>query len=288
MLSHFLRFKRAFLRSAGTPFGSAGLCLLVACGVAWGIACSGGESGPTSSSATPDASVAEKPDAVGRWNVESVRLSVREPLILRWDSATGEVTEREILGKGPFKPVARESPPGASLASLEAGRYSVRVIPGRLGSALLRLDTKTGEVWLLHLNTRPRRWVSIPVRGSTAEAAKFAEKAIQAKKKEAGAPTPGAAENPTLEQLVELLEAKENPQDVRAGMPDLIVIHYPEAATQALLPSLQDDDPVVVVSVIDALPVAKDPSVAPALQPLLSHPDDRVAEAVRRKLGGAK
>jgi hypothetical protein len=108
-------------------------------------------------------------DARDRWQTQSIRLSVKKPLIIRWDTATGEVTERLILGDGSFKTVARELPPGASLDPIEVGRYLVDVIPGRRGSALLRLDTVTGQVWLVHLNVKPRRWIAIPVQGSAAK-----------------------------------------------------------------------------------------------------------------------
>ncbi len=134
------------------------LLQLSVCAIAIGTlaACGGGEG---ESDRQADV-LSESAASAGRWKLYSIRMYVPDALLLRFDSATGEMTFRKTIEKGPFHPITRQIAPGAS-ERVEPGRYTVRVIPDRKGSFMIRTDTRSGRVWMLAFAIQAKIWMDL-------------------------------------------------------------------------------------------------------------------------------
>lgn len=240
---------------------------------------------------------------IGRYQTEAVRLGVNRPLFLLTDTATGQVFRRSILGAQTFRPVTEEPAPGASLETPVTGRYDVKVVPGRGGSALLRLDSVTGETWSLQLGGTQKAWYVIPSELAQAdgkpESFRAAPKAaappvsIPRVPKAAAAghnPPPAASVPARLTPIEPMLEVLTEP-----GFEEELVIWtgahlasiYPAEAAELLTGALSDGNPKVMVSIIEALEFDDDGRVRGALEAVKGHSDATVAEAATSKLGAA-
>lgn len=189
----------------------------------------------------------------------------------------------------------------------EVGRY--RVLALRAGSPLLvRTDSLTGQTWRLELGDRrpDRRWEP------------FLEPAPPAAERETG-PQPAASgeaaegedappavaraaqpANPTPSRpryrparagfadedwplLAKSLSSDTHP-DIRAWAAEQLGRLDTPEAVPPLIGALGDDHPPVVVSAIEALVQTGDERAAPAIRPLLRHPNADVQEAAERAL----
>lgn len=216
-----------------------------------------------------------------RWRIEATRTGVARPIFIRWDTATGEVTYRPIMGRGSFEPVAQETPPAADEA-VQLGRFEVSVIPATKGASLLRLDTVTGRVWIVKLRMRTWRWIELPT-----DASQKAARSGPLPKIPVSAPAANTASVvPKLEILLELLSADDTTSDILVVVASMLATHYPESAAEPLLEVLRTTpDSEVAITVIEVLPLDRDPSIAAKLEPFTEHADQVVAAAAQKKLG---
>ncbi len=231
---------------------------------------------------------------VGRYRTEAVRLGVQRPLLLLIDTATGMVLQSNVLGAKTFRPVAEDPAPGGELESKIPGRYDVKVVPGRRGSALLRLDTLTGQTWFLQLSSTQQRWSEItssldaeaeevgnespPRTGSTAERGRgSSQRAVKAGSKE-------PASEPPAENLLEVLTKSEYETDLRIWTAQKMADLYPARAVEFLGTRVASEAPKVAVALIERLELDTDASVRSALESHREHEEPTIARAVRKKL----
>jgi hypothetical protein len=221
---------------------------------------------------------------IGRWNIEAVRLGVNRPLFILSDSATGAVSARAILAKGGFKPVAPETPPGVNLDPKAAGRFEISVVPGKGGSAILRLDTVTGRVWTHQLSARKKSWVEV----SNAAASKPVE---TAKAGPGGSKMVVPAQEPQKIPIGPLLEVVNDPemdQSFRVWTGGLLAEAYPSKTLDLLSTKIVSSDPELMVGMIGELDLSQDPSLRSRLAPFAKNPNASVASAAKKKLAATK
>lgn len=98
-----------------------------------------------------------------RFTLRTVSLRRDPPLLLRIDTATGQVWRMGLMDEGRWLPLI-EGPDGVpSPGASRSGRYAVRAAGGRGrgGPTLLRTDRVTGRVWRKG-STNQGPWVLIP------------------------------------------------------------------------------------------------------------------------------
>jgi len=115
-----------------------------------------------------------------RYDVSMVSLKRGAPLVLRVDTATGEVWRMGLMGPGEWEAL-REGPEGApSAGEAEPGRYSVKsVVQMRGAPTLVRSDLRTGRIWRKGA-TNLGAWVAVPNPGEEPPEPKAAEAAAPA------------------------------------------------------------------------------------------------------------
>jgi hypothetical protein len=240
-----------------------------------------------------------------RYRTEVVRLGVSRPLFMLIDTATGRVETRTVLGNQMFRPLAAPPPPGAELEPRLPGRYDVKVVPGRRGSALLRLDTVTGKTWFFQLGASQKNWRVLD-RLTEEEAATESEAP-------AGAPSPGQprqegatgstdapppatqamadsgdgrSEN-ELEGLREVLGDSSYDIQLRIWTAKHMAELYPVEAAEMASAQLSSDDPRILVAIADTAQLDPDGRVRTAFEGLAGHQDKKVAAAIAARIGGA-
>jgi hypothetical protein len=137
-----------------TAVGRAVQILLSSIVIACLMACGGDGD---SSGGDADDELSSPAATAGRWKVETIRMFVPKPLLLRFDTATGETTFRETLGRGAFVPLAKEIPPGVK-GRVEPGHFVFDVMPDRKGSFIIRTDTKSGRIWNISFSISTKVW----------------------------------------------------------------------------------------------------------------------------------
>jgi len=238
------------------------------------------------------ASVDASSDSLGRYQTESVRLGVSRPLFLLIDTATGRVYRRNILGAQKFQPVSDEPAPGDDLEPQRVGRYDVKVVPGRRGSALLRLDTVTGKTWFLQLSPAQREWYAIPSSLEDEIPARVSGGATSLTPHKASgdggvASTSKEPKKPPIKALLEVLIDRTYDTQLRIWTAGHMAGIYPVEAAQLAGTELADDDPRILLAVIDEVAFDPDGQVRAALVALQGHADERVAAALEARLGAS-
>jgi len=154
-------------------------CLLILLGQGW----SGG-----SAADDPAAAVSPSPE---RFILRPVTLRRGPPLLLRVDTATGQLWRMGVMDEGRWEPLV-EGPDGVPSPGASApGRYSVRPIGQRRGGpTLVRTDHLTGRSWRKG-STGKGPWVLIPIPEEEASAGEEASPGEEASAEE---PAEGAVE----------------------------------------------------------------------------------------------
>jgi hypothetical protein len=126
------------------------VCLLFLLGRTWG----GGSAADDES-----AVVSGSPE---RFIIRPVSMRRGSPLLLRVDTATGQVWQMGLMDEGRWGPLL-EGPDGVpSPGATEPGRYSIRPVGQRRGGpTLVRTDAVTGRNWRKG-STSKGPWVLIP------------------------------------------------------------------------------------------------------------------------------
>ncbi|MFT5694251.1 MAG: hypothetical protein ACI9QQ_000224 [Myxococcota bacterium] len=233
---------------------------------------------------------------IGRYQTEAVRLGVNRPLFLLTDTATGQVFQRSILGAQTFRPVTEEAAPGAHLETPIAGRYDVKVVPGRGGSAILRLDSVTGATWSLQLGGTQRTWYVIPSELSQGDdkpesfraAPEAASTPHEPRAAAAGHQAPSTALTPArlppIEAMLEVLTEPGFEEELAIWTGSHLASIYPAEAAELLTGQLAEGNPKVMVSIIEALEFDEGGRVQTALEAVKGHSDEAVAAAATSKL----
>jgi hypothetical protein len=237
---------------------------------------------------------------IGRYQTEAVRLGVNRPLFLLTDTATGQVFQRSILGAQTFRPVTEEAAPGAHLEAPVAGRYDVKVVPGRGGSAILRLDSATGETWSLQLGGTQKAWYMIPSELSQGdgkpESFRAAPKAAAQAPRVPRAAAAGhqalsapsvPARIPPIQPMLEVLTESGFEEELAIWTGAHLSSFYPAEAAELLTGKLADGNPKVMVAIIEALEFDEGGRVRTALEAVKGHSDAAVAAAATAKLSAA-
>lgn len=236
-------------------------------------------------------------DAVGRYRSESIRLGVTRPLFLLIDTATGLVLERPILGAQKFRPVGTDPAPGANLDPLVNERFDVKIVPGRRGSALLRLDTATGAAWFYQLSAKQAAWQVLPSTldeelkkpsadtddaDANGEAASGSLSSTGPAALQVGRAAPES--RPPIEAMIEVLTEPGFEPELRVWTADHMAGIYPVEAAELLSVKLQTADRRVMLAIIEKVALDSEGQVRAALEKLKGHADKKVAAAVNEKL----
>ena len=120
-------------------------------------------------SAAPEA--AALPPQGERYDLRVIGLQRKPPVILRTDSATGQVWRMGVLGPGRWEAL-REGPEGVpSPGADEPGRYVVHSVKLLRGAPnLVRMDLYTGRIWRKG-SLNAGAWVAVPNPGEEPPAA---------------------------------------------------------------------------------------------------------------------
>ncbi len=154
----------------------------------------------------------------------------------------------------------------------QAGRYRVNVIKSRTrgGVTLMRSDSSTGEVWLMEdLFADGALWVA----------------AVGADRPQIAAVEPEPDTPDELRLFIETL-AGNSPAEMRAFAAAQLGAGDAEIGVPALLAAVDDDDPDVLVAVVEALGQTGDARALAAVGRLRSHPDPEVKAAAEAVLTG--
>ncbi len=272
------------------------VCILVPCvalvGLGSLIGCGLEPDGSHKDSASRGA--AESADAassIGRYRTEAIRLGVSRPLLILVDTATGMVQQRAILGAQRFRPVTEEPAPGADLEPKIPGRYDVKVVPGRRGSALLRLDSVTGDTWVAQLGGARSEWLLITSALNDVKQ-KQPPKALpnastpaeEAGGRSAATGAAGGKKQPPVESLLEVVTQPEYENELRVWTAGFMAQLYPREAIDLLTSDLASKEPGVAVSIVEGLEFDAQGETRAALDRLRKHDVPGVAAAVNAKL----
>ncbi len=282
------RSKRRDSRGSATP-GTLLAPLILLC-AALALACGGG--GDPAETTAPQSAEAEP--ELGRYRVQVFRTSTN-PQFFRFDTSTGEVTFSPILEAKVFRPMTTEAPPGAE-GWIRPGRFAFEIVPGRGGAAILRTDSVSGRVWILHL-TAKAEWAEIETHRDSGDAPKpprrpvlperkYSEQDqefIDQVKKKIVLPKDQPQPTPKLDALLYMLDSGTMTPELRVWAVGELAEHYPGEARERLLAALEDPDAMVVVAAIEAVDPAADPRYATALKGLEDHSDESVSSAARTR-----
>lgn len=270
---------------------SVGIAALALSLAACGLESDGSHSNRKNASA---ASVEGSVEAqIGRYQTEVVRLGVPRPFFLLIDTATGGVERRMILGSQKFRPLVEEPPPGAEIEPKIAGRYEVKVTPGRRGSGLMRLDTVTGRSWFYQLGADQASWYEIgrladegKGRAAPSAAAPGGESAN--KGDESAAADGGKPRNENeLRGLKEVLGDSSYDMQLRIWTAKHMAELYPVEAAEMASTKLAEEDPRILVAIANTAELDADGRVRAAFKQLAGHNDEKVAAAIAERIGSS-
>ena len=231
---------------------------------------------------------------VGRFQTESVRLGISRPLFLLIDTATGAVLQRPARSSQKFEPITNEPPPGANFDPKVPGRFNVKVVPGRRGSALLRLDTATGDTWFHQLGSKQATWQALPSAlevntqansGSTKPAARAGTSRVadRAASSQDGAKKP-QPKQPSIASMVEVLTEPGLDPELQIWTAGLMADIYPTEAIELITTRLRDSDSKLHLTIVEKVQLDSAGRVRRALQKISGHDDPAVAAALAKKL----
>jgi hypothetical protein len=125
-------------------------CLLILLGQGW-------SRGP----ADDGLAAADSPNPE-RFSVRALMLQRGSPLLLRSDTATGQIWRMGLMDAGRWEPLS-EGPDGVpSPGATRPGRYDVTAVPQRRGApTLVRSDQLTGRIWRKGSENKGP-WVLVP------------------------------------------------------------------------------------------------------------------------------
>ena len=96
----------------------------------------------------------------------------------------------------------------------------------------------------------------------------------------------GDTKIPSLDLLVVVLNDRDKAIDLRTSAASTILRHYAARAPGLLIAVLnsENEDPDVLIPLIEALPIGRNAKISYAIEALLHHPDKRVVVAARTKM----
>jgi hypothetical protein len=141
------------------------VCLLILLGQGWSRGSADGDL-PTAGSPSPE-----------RFSLRPIRLKRGPPVLLRSDTATGQVWRMGLMDAGLWEPLAEGSDGVPSPDATRPGRYEVRPVSQKRGApTLVRSDLLTGRTWRKG-STGDGPWVLVPNPGEETPAEAPAEAA---------------------------------------------------------------------------------------------------------------
>ena len=231
---------------------------------------------------------------VGRFQTESVRLGISRPLFLLIDTATGDVLQRPARSSQKFEPITNEPPPGANFDPKVPGRFNVKVVPGRRGSALLRLDTATGDTWFHQLGSKQATWQALPSAlevntQANSASTKPAASAGKGRVADRAAPLQDGtqkpqAKQPSIASMVEVLTEPGLDPELQIWTAGLMADIYPTEAIELITTRLRDADSKLHLTIVEKVQLDSAGRVRGALQKISGHDDPAVAAALAKKL----
>jgi len=216
------------------------------------------------------------------------------PTFLLIDTATGDVLQRPVRSSQMFEPVTDEPPPGANFNPKVPGRFSVKVVPGGRGSALLRLDTATGDTWFYQLGSKQTTWQALPSAlevsaqansGSAVPAAggTNSRDANRPVSSQVGAQKP-QVRRPSVASMVEVLTEPGLDPELRIWTAGFMAETYPTEAVELITTKLRDADSKLHLTIVEKVQLDSEGRVRRALQKVSGHDDPAVAAALAKKL----
>jgi hypothetical protein len=258
------------------------------------IGCGLDSDGSHKASTSGTQGLGEGATTVGRFQTESVRLGMSRPTFLLIDTATGDVLQRPVRSSQMFEPVTDEPPPGANFNPKVPGRFSVKVVPGGRGSALLRLDTATGDTWFYQLGSKQTTWQALPSAlevsaqansGSAVPAAggTNSRDANRPVSSQVGAQKP-QVRRPSVASMVEVLTEPGLDPELRIWTAGFMAETYPTEAVELITTKLRDADSKLHLTIVEKVQLDSEGRVRRALQKVSGHDDPAVAAALAKKL----
>ena len=141
------------------------VCLLILLGQGW-----------SRGSADDDLATAGSPSPE-RFSLRPIKLKRGPPVLLRSDTATGQVWQMGLMDAGVWEPLS-EGPEGVpSPGATQPGRYGIRSVSQKRGApTLVRSDLLSGRTWRKG-SSNEGPWVLVPNPGEEASAEEPAEEA---------------------------------------------------------------------------------------------------------------
>jgi hypothetical protein len=228
-----------------------------------------------------------------RFEVHAVQ-TAEGPVLVRFDTATGELTQSPLTGGREWLPLG--SLPGVG-PERRAGRYALDYVQApSIPLTFIRVDTDTGTVWRMR-HPGDRDWTAL--RGSSSSLGQAekppAPRPERDRRPAAAAPQPAvpaiADPTPTADEVGTLIEAASSadlPAEMRGWAVEQLGNSPGEQAAGALVELLGDEDPLVVRAAVRALAKHDDPRVRPALEQLKQHDTPEVRRVAESVLSGLR
>jgi len=225
-----------------------------------------------------------------RFEVHAVQTS-EGPILVRFDTATGELTESPLADGRGWAPLG--SGVGGLPADRRVGRFVLDYVQSpSIPLTFIRVDVDTGAVWRIG-HPRSHDWTAL--QSPAGATAGDAPAPIVAPAPKPASPSPAARpqrseRSPTgkdVEAFVEAVTSINLPSDMRSWAVEQLGRGPTEYSVGPLIELLADPDPAVVRTAARALRQHDDPRVRPALEQLTKHEVQevrRTAEAALAEL----
>lgn len=209
-----------------------------------------------------------------RFEVHAVQTS-EGPILVRFDTATGELTQSPLADGRDWAPLGSAFRSQAS--DRRAGRYVLDYVQSpSIPLTFVRVDVDTGAVWRIS-HPRSHDWTALQSPAAAPGGDGPAPTVARAPER-ASARSPARPQRPEprptgtdVEAFVEAVTSIDLPSDMRSWAVEQLGKGPTEYAVGPLIELLGDPDPAVVRTAARALPRHDDPRVRPALEQLTKH-----------------
>ena len=225
-----------------------------------------------------------------RFQVHAVQTKTG-PVLIRFDSATGRLTQAPLMGSQRWQPIG--DAPAAAADALAPGRYSFDFAQApSTPLTFFRLDTQTGRVWRFAYG-RDRAWTALQDGDSTPtpEDAPVPRPRRGPESDRVRAAEPPPASNGSFQQskrdvdaFVEAVTQGDLPVEMRAWAVEQLGNGPARDATGPLLEMLYDQNLAIARAAVRALARLEDERVKPALERLREDERDEIRRLARRAL----
>lgn len=240
-----------------------------------------------------------------RFEVHAVQTS-QGPILVRFDTATGELTQSSLADGRIWTPLGTQ--PRSRAGEHRAGRYALDYVQSpSIPLTFIRVDGETGAVWRLS-HPGDRDWTAVHSAAAGPEADGTAPTAVaapepqsvasdavarlaSASRPESSAGSERVGRRPTktdVDAFVEAVTSMDLPSDMRSWAVEQLGHGPTEHAVGPLVDLLADADPVVVRTAARALAGHDDPRVRPALEQLAQHEAPDVRRVAERALSSLR